>query len=263
MKQTFILVLATALSLASCQTAAPVPTSISTATQTFPPTPTATITLAPTPEMVRVGGVIEDGLVRYTSKMAGISFSLPVEWLCVNVDEDLYEASLAAAQASLPDNPGLFSEKLESITWMENNRLYCFIPDVQSFESGTDLGLFVQETMQLGFDNILDIVDYEYGETYCEVTELILDGRQAAFSKCQMLLPAVEIPIPTEMAGILSPTEMAMMFPTTFPTTYLEHYYDILDGGRYITLHFRGTSSEAELMASYEQVVLDSFRFEP
>lgn len=248
MKRLMILIIATIFCLAACQTATPEPTNTPTATltpaptSTFTPAPTATPTLTATPEITRIGGVREEGgLMRYTSKQIGVSFVLPVEWLCVNEDEDLYTESLAEAKASMPDNPGRFEAFLRNFELMGNYTMYCFIPDPPSFKTSTDLALFVLITEQIGFNNILDIVEHGYGDTTCEVIEMILDEHQTAFSKCQF---------PTMGPGMSS-------------ITLLEDFYDILDGGRYVTLYFRGEVSKADVMAEYEQIVLDSYRFEP
>lgn len=230
--------------LALLTACAPTPAAPAAPTTALPPTaPPAAHTLAPTlaPTLLRVGGVPQDdGTYRYTSRRSGVSLALPVEWVCVNMDDDLYQPSMDAARASMDTSIGFSGRFLDNLEAQGNIRIYCFIPDESAFAHGTQLVMYLLDTLALGFNNIWDVVDYAYGETTCDEIDLSMGGLPAGFSRCQ--LPSLG--------------------PGGVSITLLEYYYDVLEVERYLTLHFRGTSTSAAVLEAYGQAAAASFHFE-
>lgn len=199
------------------------PSDTPTSTPVTSPTPEASPTpeFTPTPTVNYVGGVVEaSGWVRYTSHTAGISIALPLDWRCINMDSDLYEASLSEARASLNPVPDTFERIVDMFGIDRSFRIYCFIPDTVAVEKQAHTKLYVQEFTQIGYTSAVKIMEERPVGDECQPVAESIDGRDAAMTQCSMTL----------------------QLRTTM--TFHRRVDYILDGERFIALDFMGLNED-------------------
>ncbi|OGO21022.1 MAG: hypothetical protein A2Z14_12725 [Chloroflexi bacterium RBG_16_48_8] len=136
------------------------------------------------------------------------------------MDDDLYEASLAEARASIRSVPDQFERTVEMLKIDTAYRMYCFIPDAAAIERLAETELNVQEYAQWGYTSAVKLMAEGPLDDECQPVAETIDDSDAAMAHCTMTLQL------------------------RTSTTYYTRVDYILDGDRFIALTFMGVDEE-------------------